>query len=78
MSRRSITGWMTEEAILITGDLKSKIDAEWNDFWAGGIPNPMEVADQLAYLLFINGLDQRQTLAENKANRTGEAGPGDG
>ena len=57
---------------MITGELKSKIDAVWNDFWSGGISNPLEVMDQLTYLLFIKGLDERQTLAENKANRTGE------
>jgi type I restriction enzyme M protein len=57
---------------MITGDLKSKIDAVWNDFWSGGISNPLEVMEQLTYLLFIKGLDERQTLAENKANRTGE------
>jgi type I restriction enzyme M protein len=57
---------------MITGDLKSKIDAVWNDFWSGGISNPLEVMEQLTYLLFIKGLDERQTPAENKANRTGE------
>ncbi len=57
---------------MITGDLKSKIDSVWNDFWAGGIANPLEVMEQLTYLLFIKGLDEKQTLAENKANRTGK------
>jgi len=57
---------------MITGELKSKIDAVWNDFWSGGISNPLEVMEQLTYLLFIKGLDERQTLAERKANRTGD------
>ena len=57
---------------MITGELKSKIDSVWNDFWSGGISNPLEVMEQLTYLLFIKGLDERQTLLENKANRTGE------
>ena len=57
---------------MITGELKSKIDAVWNDFWSGGISNPLEVMEQLTYLLFIKALDERQTLAENKANRTGQ------
>ena len=56
---------------MITGELKSKIDAVWNDFWSGGIANPLEVMEQLTYLLFIKGLDERQNLAERKANRTG-------
>ncbi len=57
---------------MITGELKSQIDAVWNDFWSGGISNPLEVMEQLTYLLFIKGLDEQQTLAENKANRTGD------
>ena len=57
---------------MVTGELKSKIDAVWNDFWSGGISNPLEVMEQLTYLLFIKGLDEQQTLAENKANRTGK------
>ena len=57
---------------MITGDLKSKIDAVWNDFWSGGISNPLEVMEQLTYLLFVKALDERQTLAANKANRTGQ------
>ena len=57
---------------MIAGELKSKIDAVWNDFWSGGISNPLEVMEQLTYLLFIKALDERQTLAENKARRTGE------
>ena len=57
---------------MITGGLKSKIDAVWNDFWSGGISNPLEVMEQLTYLLFVKALDERQTLAENKANRTGK------
>lgn len=58
---------------MITGELKSKIDAVWNDFWSGGISNPLEVMEQLTYLLFIKGLDEQQTLAENRAQRTGKA-----
>ena len=57
---------------MITGELKSKIDAVWNDFWSGGISNPLEVMEQLTYLLFIKALDERQTLAERKAHRTGQ------
>nr|WP_287376600.1 type I restriction-modification system subunit M N-terminal domain-containing protein [Candidatus Microthrix sp.] len=57
---------------MITGELKSKIDAVWNDFWSGGISNPLEVMEQLTYLLFIKGLDERQKLAENKSRATGE------
>ena len=54
---------------MITGELKLKVDAIWNDFWTGGIANPMEVLDQLTFLLFIRRLDDLHTLEENKANR---------
>lgn len=57
---------------MITGELRSKIDAVWNDFWSGGISNPLEVMEQLTLLLFIKGLDERLALAERKATRTGQ------
>lgn len=54
---------------MITGDIKNRIDQVWNAFWAGGIANPLEVIEQITYLLFIRRLDDLQTLEENKANR---------
>jgi type I restriction enzyme M protein len=56
---------------MLTGELRSKIDGVWNAFWAGGIANPLEVIEQITYLLFMRGLDDAQMLAENRANRTG-------
>ncbi|MYB29719.1 MAG: hypothetical protein F4Y18_01595 [Cenarchaeum sp. SB0663_bin_5] len=41
---------------MVTGELKRQIDAVWNDFWSGGISNPLEVMEQLTYLLFIKAL----------------------
>jgi len=55
---------------VITGELKSKVDRVWDAFWSGGIANPLEVIEQITYLLFLRRLDELQTLAENKANRT--------
>ena len=57
---------------MVTGELKSQIDRIWNDFWSGGISNPLEVIEQLTYLLFVKRLDDLQTLEENRANRLGE------
>src|SRR5947199_10529148 len=54
---------------MITGELKSKIDRIWDSFWSGGISNPLEVIEQITYLLFIRRLDDLHTLEENKANR---------
>ena len=61
----------TTESVL-TGDLRNKVDAIWDVFWSGGISNPLEVLEQLTYLLFIRRLDELQTLEENKAHRTGK------
>ena len=61
----------TIESVL-TGDLRNKVDGIWDAFWSGGISNPLEVLEQLTYLLFIRRLDELQTLEENKANRTGK------
>ena len=35
---------------MITGTLKSQIDKIWNDFWTGGISNPLTVIEQFTYL----------------------------
>ncbi len=51
---------------MITGELKSKIDRIWDAFWSGGISNPLEVIEQITYLLFIRRLDDLQTLAEKQ------------
>ncbi|MES5487246.1 class I SAM-dependent DNA methyltransferase [Bradyrhizobium sp. INPA03-11B] len=56
---------------MLTGELRSKIDNVWNAFWAGGIANPIEVIEQITYLLFMRGLDEAHTLEENKATRLG-------
>lgn len=52
---------------MLTGELKNQIDAIWNAFWSGGISNPMEVLEQITYLLFIRRLDDTHTLEESKA-----------
>ncbi len=57
---------------MITGGLRSKIDAIWLEIYTGGISNPITVIEQLTYLLFIKRLDEIQTLKERKSSRTGQ------
>jgi type I restriction enzyme M protein len=57
---------------LITGGIKSQVDAVWKAFWSGGISNPLEVIEQITYLLFLRRLDDLQILEENKAMRLGK------
>ncbi|MBP2450952.1 type I restriction-modification system subunit M [Mycolicibacterium lutetiense] len=58
---------------MITGELKSKVDRVWDAFWSGGISNPLEVIEQITYLLFIRRLDDLEILAEKKARVTGKS-----
>ena len=53
---------------MITGNIRNQIDALWNAFWSGGIANPMEVIEQITYLLFIKRLDDLHTSREKKAS----------
>ena len=54
---------------MITGAIRSQIDRIWDAFWSGGISNPLEVIEQITYLLFLKRLDDLQTLEENKSSR---------
>ena len=56
---------------MITGDLKSKIDRVWDAFWSGGISNPLEIIEQVTYLIFMRRLDEQQLAAEREARLLG-------
>ncbi len=56
---------------MLTGDLRNQIDRLWDSFWSGGISNPLEVMEQITYLLFLRRLDELQQLEESKASRLG-------
>ena len=47
---------------MLTGELKSQVDKVWDSFWSGGISNPLEIIEQITYLLFLRRLDDLQTL----------------
>ena len=42
---------------MVTGELKNKIDGLWDVFATGGLTNPLEVIEQIKYLMFIHDLD---------------------
>ena len=42
---------------MITGELKTKVDGLWEIFWTGGLTNPLDVIEQITYLMFIRDLD---------------------
>ena len=53
---------------MITGQLKNKIDAIWDTFFASGITTPLTVVEQITYLLFIKLLDDSQLKKEATAS----------
>ena len=57
---------------MLTGDIRNQIDRIWDAFWSGGIANPVEVIEQITYLLFLKRLDEVQTAEELKAAQTGK------
>jgi type I restriction enzyme M protein len=52
---------------MITGEIKNQVDRIWDAFWSGGISNPLEVIEQITYLVFVGRLDDLHTLEENKS-----------
>lgn len=58
---------------MITGELKSSIDRIWNDFWTGGISNPLTVIEQFTYLIFLKQLDDKQILIEKEIALLGKS-----
>ncbi len=57
---------------MITGELRNKIDKLWEEFWTGGIANPMQVIEQITFLLFARMLDMTESRNEKRAARSGE------
>ena len=56
---------------MITGELKNKIDALWDVFAAGGLVNPLEVIEQITYLMFIRDLDDADNKREKESAMLG-------
>jgi len=55
----------------MTGELKNKIDGLWEIFWNGGITNPLDVIEQMTYLMFIKDLDDTDNLRAKEAAMLG-------
>jgi len=52
--------------------LKSLIDKLWQNFWEGGIANPLTAIEQITYLIFMKRLDDLEAKRERDAAFTGE------
>ena len=56
---------------MITGELKNKIDSLWEIFWTGGLTNPLDVIEQITYLMFIHDLDDSDNLRAKESAMLG-------
>lgn len=56
---------------MITGELKNKIDSMWDVFAAGGLVNPLEVIEQVTYLMFIHDLDDSDNIRAKESAMLG-------
>lgn len=56
---------------MITGELKNKIDSLWDIFAAGGLVNPLEVIEQITYLMFIHDLDDSDNIRAKESAMLG-------
>ncbi len=56
---------------MITGELKNRIDALWDIFASGGLVNPLDVIEQITYLMFIHDLDDTDNLRAKESTMLG-------
>ena len=56
---------------MITGELKNKVDKLWEMFWTGGLTNPLDVIEQITYLMFIRDLDQTDNTHQKESGMLG-------
>lgn len=56
---------------MLTGEMKNKIDSLWEIFWTGGLTNPLDVIEQMTYLMFIHDLDETDNTRAKDAAMLG-------
>ena len=56
---------------MVTGELKNRIDGLWDIFFSGGLTNPLDVIEQMTYLMFIHDLDESDNLRAKEAAMLG-------
>ena len=56
---------------MLTGELRNKVDSLWEIFWTGGLANPLDVIEQMTYLMFIHDLDATDNLRAKESSMLG-------
>ena len=54
---------------MLTVELKRKVDRLWDAFWTEGVSNPLEIIEQITYLLFLRYFDDAAISEERKSMR---------
>jgi len=57
---------------MLTPKMRSLINRLWDNFWSGGIANPLTAIEQISYLLFMRRLDEVDIKLKKDAEWTGE------
>ncbi len=56
---------------MITGTLKNQIDKLWEEFWTGGITNPLTVIEQITFLMYSRMLDMNESSDQLRLDKKG-------
>jgi len=54
---------------MLSPRLKSDIRELWNDFWAGGLSNPITAIEQITYLIFLKRLEDLDNQRQKDARK---------
>ena len=57
---------------MITGEIRSQVDAVWDHLWTNGLSNPLDAIEQITFLLFLKRLDEEEQRNEAATARTGK------
>jgi len=72
MDKMSMFKILENNMLQNNAQLKSLIDKLWQNFWEGGIANPLTAIEQITYLIFMKRLDDLEAKRERDAEFTGE------
>src|SRR2546427_2017471 len=57
---------------MLTPELKQQINGLWDQFWSGGIANPLVAIEQMSYLIFMKRLEDLDSIHARNAAARGE------
>ncbi|MBC7858474.1 MAG: N-6 DNA methylase [Burkholderiaceae bacterium] len=55
---------------MLTNTLRVQVNRLWDAFWCGGISDPLDILEQITYLLFLRHLDDMHTDEESRPARS--------